>query len=154
MRLGLMIAGSVVVGVGLILGVVFTLVARAVRRRVAHYRADAEAEGILRDSGPCHTTIRYRDYRGPGFRASAAIAAGRRQLLLTRAGFHILGFRRHVVPCAELRRYAVSVDGGALVVSTDAPIDATGHVSYRVKLDDADGWMRALRDAGAAKPAS
>jgi hypothetical protein len=151
LQLGLTIAVCVVVGVGAILGTVFTLVFRAIRKREAVLRAELEHEGIVKESARVSGSVRYRDYKAPGFYASRSLSTTSRRLVLTRATFAMIGGgRNYRVPRGELHRYAVTTnEDGRLVIVTDSPVGASGHMDMRLKMPDAESWVRALREAGA-----
>jgi hypothetical protein len=119
------------------------------RRSIARRRAALEGEGVVRDSGACRVSARYRRYRASGYYAGAAIRVNPGQLVLTRVHLHILGVRgAKPVPLAVLHRYRASVADGRLVIITDQPVGATGRLELRLKLDDAASWVDALDDAG------
>lgn len=147
--LGLEIAGGVMLLVGSVLVIVFTLVGRAIRRRVAEQLAVLEREGIERDSGFVGGTDRYRGFRAPGYYASVAIGMTRRRLVLTARQLAILGGKAQFhVPRAELARYHVGVLDGGLQIVTDEPHGATGHIDMRLAVGDPEPWAAALRAAG------
>jgi hypothetical protein len=151
MMLGLTIVGGVFALLAFVFSVVFGLIAHMQRRRLVEYRAGLEREGIVRESGMRRAWVRYRHYSRPGYRASASIQSDSRALVLTRKSFAILGWRMERCPLAEMDRYQVFVDGDGkrLRLVTDRPVDATGHQDIRIRLDDAQDWERALREAGA-----
>lgn len=146
---GLLIAGGVALAVILYLVVLFAFITWLLRRAIARRRAALEREGVVRDSGPCLATARYRKYRGRGLYTGAAIRRNPFQLVLTRAHLHLLGVRgAEPIPLAELRRYRVAVDDGRLAIVTDEPVGATGHLDVRAGVPDPDAWLDALRAAG------
>jgi hypothetical protein len=149
MELGIGIAVGVLVLVGTILAIVFTIVRAAQAKRIAVFLAELAPEGIVRDSGMRSATIRYRNYRRPGYAASANIHNAGRQLIMTSKSFAILSFRNERCALTDVGRYEVAAEGNVLRLTTDNPVDATGHMDIRVRLDDATEWARALRDAGA-----
>lgn len=146
---GLAIAGGLA-----LLVVVFTIGLFAVinwgfRWSIARRRAALEGEGVERDSGACRVSARYRRFRSAGYYARAALRVNPGQLVLTGAHLHILGVRGVApIPRAELGRYRAGVDRGRLLLATDEPVDATGRLELRFKLDDAASWVVALDDAG------
>ena len=149
MNLGIEIAGGVVLLVSVVLTVVFVGVGRAMRRHMAEQRAALESEGIELDGGIVSGTIRYRDYRAPGFHAGTGVQATRRHLVLTRSHLAILGGKvRFHIPRPDLGRYAVRVVDHRLQIVSDDPHGATGHVDLRLAVRDAERWAATLRDAG------
>jgi hypothetical protein len=151
LKLGLVIAISVVVGVSLILGIVFGIIGSAMRKRREAALHVLRQEGIERDSGVVRATVRYRDFAMAGMYSGARVAIVRRQLVLTRANFVILGGIPSLpsIPRNELRRYEVKSDEGSLIISTDNPVQASGHMQLKLKVPDVDAWVKALREAGA-----
>jgi hypothetical protein len=151
MMLGLEIAAGTFILLAFVFTIVFGVLGRFQRRRMAEYRAALEREGIVRDSGTRRVWVHYRNYRRPGFRATASHHSDARALVLTRQSFAIVGFRMERCPLAEMDRYQVSVigDGKRLRLVTERPIDATGRQELSIQLDDAQDWERALREAGA-----
>jgi hypothetical protein len=144
----LAIAGGVLL-VAVFTAVLFAAVNSGLRRSIARRRAALEGEGVVRDSGVCRVSARYRRFRGRGLYMGAGIRIGSGQLILTRAHLHVLGVRgAEPVPLAELHRYRASVADGRLVITTDEPVGATGRLELRIKLDDAPSWVDALDDAG------
>lgn len=149
MKLGLLIAGSVILLVGTILTIVFTIVGRVQRANVADARQMLDAEGIRLDTGPVGATVRYRDFRAPGRYEGAAIMKTRRHLVLTDKQLAILGGRPvFFTPRGELRRWQVGLDGARLRLVSDDPPGATGHVDLRLAVHDAERWVTTLREAG------
>lgn len=152
--LGLEIALSVVACVGALLALVFTLVGRAIRRRVAAEMAALEREGIERDSGFVVGTARYRDFRAPGVYTGAGISTTRRRLVLTASQLAILGGKTWFhIPRAELGRYQVGALDGRLQIVTDQPHGATGHLDLRLAVAEPERWVAMLRAAGGATAA-
>jgi hypothetical protein len=149
--LGLVVAGGVVA----FTLVLFAALSPLVRRKRAALRHALVSEGIVRESGLCTGGLRYRDYRAPGFRAGSARSLVRRELILTRASLGILGgVALQTIPSAELHRYAVSNEKGVLLLVTDNPVGATGHMELRLRVPDPDGWVQTLRELGATSGAS
>jgi hypothetical protein len=132
-----------------IVGLVFALVARA----QARMRAALEAEGIQLDTGPQWITIRYDNFRAPGFYRGSSFAKLRARLVLTSQRFVLTPAKRRYfsVPRSDLSRYTVELEGGELHIHSDTPSQATGSIDYRVQLADAPAWVDALTAAG-AKP--
>jgi hypothetical protein len=151
LKLGLEIAIPIVLGVALILGLVFGIVGSLMRKRLAAQVIVLRQEGIERDSGIVRGSVRMRDFVMPGLRAASRWATVSKQLVLTRRSFVILGGIPSLapIPRTELQRYGVKSDGGSLVISTDNPVHASGHMELKLRVQDADAWVKALRDAGA-----
>jgi hypothetical protein len=144
------VAGGPVVLVAIVLTIVFSLLARALRRA----RAELEAEGVELDSGMRWITTRYRNFRAPGIRARAQITGGRGILVLTRKRLYVLKRpqRYGILERDALGRFTVGVDSkGRLQLHSEEPPGAIGTVDYRVRVDDVDGWIGALVAAGARR---
>jgi hypothetical protein len=154
MRLGLEILLLVLVVVGTVLGTVFGILGSVAKKRVAAELARLQQEGVVLDSGPVSGRVAYRDYSAPGFYAGWSARATRRQLVLTRERLAILGMGSIHVPRSELHRYAASIDDGILLLATDAPIGASGHMELRLRVPDVEAWVRELRAAGATAAAA
>lgn len=149
MNLGIEIAGGVVLLVSIVLTIVLTAVGRAMKRRMIEQRAALESEGIELDGGVVAGTIRYRDFRAPGFYSGTGIQATRRHLVLTRSHLAILGGKvRFHIPRPDLRRYTVGTVNHRLQIVSDDPHGATGHVDMRLAVPDAERWVATLHEAG------
>jgi hypothetical protein len=145
------VAGVVGLNV-IVLVTVFTIVGRVTRARIARDRAPLESEGIVLASGPCRGAVHLRNYVGPRQRAGRAVSLVRRELVLTKSQLATLGGSiAQKVPRAELGRYTVSADGKRLVLATDEPPNATGHVELKLEVADPTAWVAALVDAGARR---
>jgi hypothetical protein len=147
---GLVVGILVVVAVVLLgtLSVVFS----TLKKKLAADHAALEHEGIEKESDDARGSLRYRDFRAPGFYASRSFSGVSGRLILTRAtfSFHSVGSRMRHVPRGELGRYAVTTNAdGHLVISTDQPHNASGHMELHLRLPDAEAWAQALRAAGA-----
>jgi hypothetical protein len=145
MLLGLVIVGGVLALLGIVFGSLFFVV----RSSMARHRREVEAEGVLLDSGPGWITTRLHDYRAPGRYAGSRVAKNPGQLVLTRQSLFVLGLGKQRIERAELGRFTVAVDQGALRLRTENPPGATGTVEMRVAVLDAEAWVKALREAGA-----
>lgn len=150
MLLGLEIFGAVVLLVGTILLVVFSIVGRGLRARAERDRAELEREGIVLDGGMRNAVVRYEGYSEPGLYATLSVHTAAKRLVLTRETLAILGSRPKRIPRAELHRYSVTTKDGKLVVCSDNPVGASGHVEMRIAVDDPAAWTRALLEAGAS----
>lgn len=149
MNLGLLIGGSVILLVGTILTVVFTIVGRVQRAQSAATSHMLEAEGVVLDAGAVDVTMRMRDFHAPGLYEGRGYRATRRRLVLTEKQLAILGGRpAFLTPRGELKRWQVGLDGERLHLVTDDPPGARGHVDLRLSVDDAEKWLATLRDAG------
>lgn len=133
-----------------VLAVAFTVllffaIGWGLRRSIGRRLAELESEGIVRDSGLCRVTARYRRFRGRGLYAGAAIRVGSGQLVLTRSNLHLLGVRgAQPVPLVELHRYGYAVDRDRLVITTDEPVGASGRLELRFRVPDPVECARAL----------
>lgn len=135
--------------IAIILGAVFGVLRYVFLKRWAREREELAGEGVVLDSGLRNTTIRFKGYREPGFYSALGIRAGKISLLLTRETLAIFGFRSKRIPRGELHRYSVACADGRLILSSDNPVGATGHIEFRVSLDNPQEWADALRAAGA-----
>jgi len=148
-KLGLLIGGSVIILVGTILTVVFTIIGRVQRTRLAAARAALQPEGIRLDSGLVGGTARFRGFSAPGMYEGGAIRGVRSCLVLTDKQLAILGGRPAFhTPRGELSRWQVGLDGARLRLVSDDPPGAKGHVDLRLAVPDAEAWVAALREAG------
>lgn len=154
MLLGLEIVLLVLVVVGTILGTVFGILGSVMRKRMAAEITRLQQEGIVLDSGTASGRVVYREYSAPGFYAGWSSRSTSRRLVLTRERLAIVGMNTIHVPRAELHRYAASSDDGTLLLVTDAPIGASGHMELRLRVADAEAWVRELRAAGATAAAA
>lgn len=124
-----------------------------IRKRVfAEHLAKLESDGIVRQTdGYRGGSIRYRNYRAPGRYYGVAIKGWHAALVLTRRELVILTMTTQRIAYAELAKYKVSTKDGKLVIETDEPPKATGHVAMHLRVPDADEWVAALtRARGAA----
>jgi hypothetical protein len=107
-----------------------------------------EGEGIVKTSGIVRGSVRKRDYRRPGEYVGAGISSWRGTVVLSKQH---LAIDAVLIPVAELRRYQARVVDDRLSIASDEPLNATGHIEFRVAVTDAPAWVQALRDAGAGK---
>jgi hypothetical protein len=150
MNLALLIVAGVVLLAAIVLAVVFGI-RGAIRKRFARLRAELEAEGIVLDSGRCDTTLRFREFRRPGFYRGVGMRSGPGQTVLTKLHLVFVGDPQlPPVPYAELGRFTAEASDGALLLRSDRPMNATGHIEIRIAVDDVDAWVRALHSAGAS----
>jgi len=148
-NLGIEIAGGVVLLVSIVLTIVLTAVGRVMRRRMIEQRAALESEGIELDGGIVPGTIRYRNFRAPGFYWGTGIQMTRRHVVLTKSHLAILGGKvRFHIPRPDLGRYTVGTVDHRLQIVSDDPHGATGHVDLRLAVAEPEKWLAALRDAG------
>lgn len=119
------------------------------REQLARTIAQLESAGIVRRSEIVGGSVRYRHYRAPGVYRGAGISATRAGLVLTREELVVVGGHAQRIPVAALGKYVVTVQDGKLVLATDDPPGATGHVALHLRLPDAEAWAKDLRQAGA-----
>jgi len=141
------------VGIPIFAVTVLFLVLRAVSLAQSQERAKLNGEGIVLDSGKQWITVRFRNYRAPGFYRGVGIIKSRAFVVLTRERLvFTLGYRRDYFrfPRSELGRFSVSVaDNGALCIHSDDPPGAKGSIDFRVKVSDSTTWVKTLCEAGA-----
>jgi hypothetical protein len=135
--------------VATVLAIVIGVVRGARRKTFAQLRAQIDQDVVVRESPFVGGSIRYRDYRAPGMYTGAGIRAMRAALVLTRKELVIFRARTLRIPYADLAKYSASTLDGKLVLATDQPPGATGHIAYHFRVSDADEWVTALRGAGA-----
>jgi hypothetical protein len=143
---------SLGVGIPVFVGGLLWFIFSLVRRATAAARAALEAEGVVLDTGPQWVTIRYANFRAPGFYRGVGISKTRGALVLTRRRFVFTPSRRQffLVERSDLGRFTVGIaEDGALHVHSDDPPHATGSIGYRVMVSDAAAWVKALTEAGA-----
>ena len=148
---------GVLLGVGIplfvlaLLGGIFALVFSSIRKATARMRAELASEGIVLDTGPQWITLRLTNFRAPGLAVGVSVNKSRASLVLTQRRFVMLPSRRAFcrVDRKDLARYTVGLDGGALVIHSDDPPNASGSIDYRVTFPEAQAWVNALTDAGA-----
>jgi hypothetical protein len=144
---------SLGVGIPLLVATILAVVFRSVARATARERAALDREGVILDSGPLWITVRYTNFRAPGIYRGAAVSKTRGSFVLTRERLVLTpGFRRVRlrVSRSDLVRFTVGIgEGGVLRLHSDDPPGASGSIDYRVPVDDATSWVKALADAGA-----
>ena len=119
------------------------------REQLARTIAQLEPAGIVRKSELVGGSVRYRNYRAPGVYRGIAIIGTRAALVLTREELVVVGGHAQRIPVATLGKYVATVQDGKLVLATDEPTGATGHVALHLRLPDAEAWAKDLRQAGA-----
>jgi hypothetical protein len=145
----LLVAGGIALAVIAYVVVLVAGISWLLRRNIARRRAGLEVEGVVRDSGVCGATTRYRRYRGRRIYSGGGFRRSPAQLVLTRSHLHLLGVRgAEPVPLADLRRYRAAVEDGRLVMTTEEPVSATGRLEVRAAVPDPTAWLAALRAAG------
>lgn len=145
----LLVAGGIALAVIAYVVVLVAGISWLLRRIIARRRAKLEVEGVVRDSGVCVATARYRSYRGGGIYSGGGLRRNPAQLVLTRSHLHLLGVRgAEPVPLAELHRYRAAVEEGRLVMTTEEPVGATGRLEVRAAVPDPAAWLADLRAAG------
>jgi hypothetical protein len=129
--------------VGLVAAVLF--IVRRTRERVI---ARLSSEGLERRTGPVRLTLRFRDYRAPGWRLGGfSIKAG--ELVLTRQGLVVVFPQALRLSGQDLSNLGVTVDGTRVSLETAAPFQASGHVRVEFETDQAEAWKAALLSRGA-----
>ncbi|HEY4220451.1 MAG TPA: hypothetical protein VGO62_03895 [Myxococcota bacterium] len=150
--------GAVALAVGLGVGIpvlvlgILAIVFSQVKKAAARARQALEHEGILLDSGKRWVTLHLRGYRAPGIAVGAGLQKLRCAVILTKKTLALIpGYRAFTrIHTNELSHYTVGVaDDGALRIHSDDPPRASGSIDYRVPVDDASAWVRALVDMGA-----
>lgn len=129
--------------VGLVAAVLF--IVRRTRERVI---ARLTSEGLERRSGPVRLTLRFRDYRAPGWRLGAfSIKPG--ELVLTAQGLVVVFPQALRLGGRDLSNLTVAVEGKRLSLHTDTPFEASGDVRVEFETDEAEAWKMALLARGA-----
>ncbi len=139
---------GVVVLVALLLAGGLALLVMKARAAQQRAFAELEAEGVLRRSGPVLITLSLTNYRSArGGYASRYSARRSGKLLMLERGLVVLALPRGFRFAHE--QTEVRLEGGALHLSTDAPVSASGRVEVSVSLPDVEDWYADLKQRGA-----
>jgi hypothetical protein len=150
--LGLALGFGIPAFVFAILGVVFVLVRRFVRRQMKEARARANHEGIVLESAPVWMTVQYESYRSPRLYVGYGVRKMRVTMILTRERLAFIPGTHLSVGRGDLGRFHVGLgEEGALRIHTKDPPGARGSMEYSVPVPDAANWVAALTAAGAHK---
>jgi hypothetical protein len=112
-------------------------VIRRARERAAHRLASCEAEGVVARSGRGWMTLVLRNYRGHGRIAGVELIKQRGELLVTKAGVHVLGLQLRnglgVIDLgpADLAKWRAWHEDGLVHLATSSPPNATGELELR-----------------------
>ncbi|HEY1959718.1 MAG TPA: hypothetical protein VGH28_29110 [Polyangiaceae bacterium] len=149
--LGLLLGVGIPVFVIVLVGTILLLVFSSVRKATARTRAELASEGLLLDTGPTWITIRLSGFRGYGRAVGAGLYKWRASLVLSRRRLVLVPSRRRFLRLnhADLAHFTAGVDGGELVLHSDAPPNATGTMDIRVAVPDPNAWVKALVEVGA-----
>jgi hypothetical protein len=133
--------------VGAILVVVFAVVRRGTRRRVASLVAQRR---VVRRSGDRIVTLRFRKYRSARMYALYRLKKNYGEVVLLDdeliAASGLLVFRFTPADIASIEAW---VEGETLHLKTAEPPDAEGELQISVRVPDAADWTRVLRERGA-----
>lgn len=140
--------GAIAIGFVAVVAIALVIVRRKFRvmraAAFANLVAALEPEGIEMQSPFVGGSVRYRDYRAPGRYHMASIRALRAALVLTRSHLVIFTAREQRIPRAELAQWSPTVQDGKLVLATDSPPGATGHMALHLRVADPEAWVTAL----------
>ncbi len=122
--------------------------------RIARSREALEPEGIVLDSGRRWIRVKYRNFRSGGMVRGVGSSNVPGQLVLTGQRLAVLMGRQ--LPFADilrsdLGRLCVDTAGDALCLQADDLPGATGSIEYRVRVGNAEAWVKALTEAGARR---
>lgn len=142
------VAGSLIVMASALV-VVRVIVTSVRRKQMAKLLASFEPGSVVRTSAVVGGSVRYRNYRARGVYRGLGIQATRAGLVLTSSELVVVGGHSQRIAVHDLGKYVATTKDGKLVLATDHPPGATGHLELHLRLPDADEWANALRQAGA-----
>lgn len=136
-----------------IVGCAFALVlvaaiVRAVRGLRERAIARLAEEGLERRSMGTTLSLRLRGYRAPGWNLSAT-SRKPGEVVLTKRGLYLVFPVPLRIAGEDLSNIEVATQDSTLILETDAPFEATGHVHVSFRSEEVDGWRAALLARGA-----